>query len=228
LKNLLFIPCYNDEKSLRKLLIEIGNLYQSSFDILIINDGSDQELYFSKKNKSLKIINLKNNYGIGFCLKFAIKYALKNNYKKFCRIDSDGEHHPKYIKDIFKMLDLNDFILGDRKILFKQSYFKIASKKMINLIINKLFGLKIDDYNCGMMGLKVNAMKKIKNDHFINYPEPQIILKLLKNKLKYSIIKINQRKRFSGNSSINFFGGLDFFLITLFFVLNRILNNSYD
>ena len=228
MKNLLFIPCYNDEKSLRKLLIEIGNLYQSSFDILIINDGSDQELYFSKKNKSLKIINLKNNYGIGFCLKFAIKYALKNNYKKFCRIDSDGEHHPKYIKDIFKMLDLNDFILGDRKILFKQSYFKIASKKMINLIINKLFGLKIDDYNCGMMGLKVNAMKKIKNDHFINYPEPQIILKLLKNKLKYSIIKINQRNRFSGNSSINFFGGLDFFLITLFFVLNRILNNSYD
>ena len=228
MKNLLFIPCYNDEKSLRKLLIEIGNLYQSSFDILIINDGSDQELYFSKKNKSLKIINLKHNYGIGFCLKFAIKYALKNDYKKFCRIDSDGEHHPKYIKDIFKMLDLNDFILGDRKILFKQSYFKIASKKTINLIINKLFGLKIDDYNCGMMGLKVNAMKKIKNDHFINYPEPQIILKLLKNKLKYSIIKINQRKRFSGNSSINFFGGLDFFLITLFFVLNRILNNSYD
>ena len=193
------------------MLIEIGDLYQSSFDILIINDGSDQELYFSKKNKSLKIIN-----------------ALKNNYKKFCRIDSDGEHHPKYIKNIFKMLDLNDFIIGDRKILFKQNYFKIASKKMINFIINKPFDLKIDDYNCGMMGLKVNAMKKIKNDYFINYPEPQIILKLLKNKLKYSIIKINQRKRFSGNSSINFFGGLDFFLITLFFVLNRILNNSYD
>lgn len=214
--------------SLRKILIEIGDLYQSSFDILIINDGSDQELYFSKKNKSLKIINLKHNYGIGFCLKFAIKYALKNNYKKFCRIDSDGEHHPKYIKNIFKMLDLNDFIIGDRKILFKQNYFKIASKKMINFIINKPFDLKIDDYNCGMMGLKVNAMKKIKNDYFINYPEPQIILKLLKNKLKYSIIKINQRKRFSGNSSINFFGGLDFFLITLFFVLNRILNNSYD
>ena len=228
MKNLLFIPCYNDESSLRKLLIEIGNLYQSSFDILIINDGSDQELYFSKKNKSLKIINLKHNYGIGFCLKFAINYALKNNYKKFCRIDSDGEHHPKYIKDIFKMLDLNDFILGDRKILFKQNYFKIASKKMINFIINKPFDLKIDDYNCGMMGLKVNAMKKIKNDYFINYPEPQIILKLLKKKLKYSIIRINQRKRFSGNSSINFFGGLDFFLITLFFVLNRILNNSYD
>ena len=228
MKNLLFIPCYNDTKNLRKLLIEINLIYKSKFDILVMNDGSVKEVLLIKKNKNIKIINLKYNYGIGFCLKFAIKYALENNYKKFCRIDSDGEHHPKYIKNIFKMLDLNDFIIGDRKILFKQNYFKIASKKMINFIINKPFDLKIDDYNCGMMGLKVNAMKKIKNDYFINYPEPQIILKLLKNKLKYSIIKINQRKRFSGNSSINFFGGLDFFLITLFFVLNRILNNSYD
>ena len=210
------------------MLIKIEDLYETSFDILIVNDGSDKELNFPKQNKNLKIINLKYNYGIGFCLKLAIKYALKNNYKKFCRIDSDGEHHPKYIKSIFKMLNVNDFIIGNRKILVNQNYFKIVSKKLINFIINKLFNLKINDYNCGMMGLKVNAMKKIKNDYFINYPEPQIILKLLKNKLKYSIIKINQRKRFSGNSSINFFRGLDFFLITLFFVLNRILNNSYD
>ncbi len=228
MKNLLFIPCYNDKNSLKKLLIEIENLYQSSFDILIINDGSDQELNFSPKKKSLKIINLKYNYGIGFCIKLAIQYALKNNYNKFCRIDSDGEHHPKYIKGIFKMLDVNDFIIGNRKILFKQNYFKIASKKLINFIINKPFDLKIDDYNCGMMGLSMNAMKKIKNDYFINYPEPQIILKLLKKKFKYSIINIIQRKRTGGNSSINFFGGLDFFLITLFFVLNQILNKSYD
>ena len=228
MKNLIFIPCYNDQKSLRKLLIEIENYYKNSFDILIVNDGSDRELHFSKKNQNLKIINLKYNYGIGFCLKLAINYALKNNYKKFCRIDSDGEHHPKYIKNIFKMLDVNDFIIGNRKILIKQNYFKIVSKKLINFIINTLFNLKVDDYNCGMMGLRVNAMKRIKNDYFINYPEPQIILKLLKKKLKYSIIKINQRKRYGGNSSINFFGGLDFFLITLFFVLNRILNKSYD
>ena len=71
-------------------------------------------------------------------------------------------------------------------------------------------------------------MKKIKEDYFINYPEPQIILKLLKKNLKYSILAIKQRKRYSGSSSINFIKGLDFFLITLFFVLNRILNSSND
>lgn len=228
MKNLLFIPCYNDQKSLRKLLIEIENYYKNSFDILIVNDGSERELHFSKKNQNLKIINLKYNYGIGFCLKLAINYALKNNYKKFCRIDSDGEHHPKYVGEIYKMLNKNDFVIGNRKILFEQNYFKISSKRLINFIINKPFKLNIEDYNCGMMGLGVSAMKKIKNDYFINYPEPQIILKLLKENLKYSILTIKQRKRYSGSSSINFIKGLDFFLITLFFVLNRILNSSND
>lgn len=228
MKNLLFIPCYNDTKNLRKLLIEINLIYKSKFDILVVNDGSVEEVLLIKKNKNIKIINLKYNYGIGFCLKFAIKYALENNYKKFCRIDSDGEHHPKYVGKIYKMLNINDFVIGNRKILFKQNYFKISSKRLINFIINKPFKLNIEDYNCGMMGLGVSAMKKIKNDYFINYPEPQIILKLLKENLKYSILTIKQRKRYSGSSSINFIKGLDFFLITLFFVLNRILNSSND
>jgi glycosyltransferase involved in cell wall biosynthesis len=228
LKNLLFIPCYNDTKNLRKLLIEINLIYKSKFDILVVNDGSVEEVLLIKKNKNIKIINLKYNYGIGFCLKFAIKYALENNYKKFCRIDSDGEHHPKYVGKIYKMLNINDFVIGNRKILFEQNYFKISSKRLINFIINKPFKLNIEDYNCGMMGLGVSAMKKIKNDYFINYPEPQIILKLLKANLKYSILTIKQRKRYSGSSSINFIKGLDFFLITLFFVLNRILNSSND
>ena len=228
MKNLLFIPCYNDTKNLRKLLIEINLIYKSKFDILVMNDGSVEEVLLIKKNKNIKIINLKYNYGIGFCLKFAIKYALENNYKKFCRIDSDGEHHPKYVGEIYKMLNINDFVIGNRKILFKQNYFKISSKRLINFIINKPFKLNIEDYNCGMMGLGVSAMKKIKNDYFINYPDPQIILKLLQENLKYSMLTIKQRKRYSGSSSINFIKGLDFFLITLFFVLNRILNSSND
>ncbi len=228
MKKLLFIPCYNDLDNLHKLLNEIRNIKSYNFDILIVNDGSIKKIKFSKKYKNIKIINLKNNFGIGFCLKLAINYALNNSYSKFCRIDSDGEHDPKYIQHIFKTLDKKDYVLGNRKILFQQNFFKIISKKIINYIINKTLKLRINDYNCGMMGFNLNVMKQIKKENFIKYPEPQIIIKLMKLKLKYSIINIDQRKRYSGISSINFFGGLDFFLITLFYVLNRILNNLHD
>ena len=228
MKKLLFIPCYNDLDNLYKLLNEIKNIKSLSSDILIVNDGSFKKVKFLKKYKNIKIINLKSNFGIGFCLKLAINYAINNHYTKFCRIDSDGEHNPKYINQIFKILDKKDYVFGNRKILFKQNLFKLISKKVINFIINKTLNLKINDYNCGMMGFNLNVMQKIKKENFIKYPEPQIIFKLMKLKFKHSIIEIDQRKRLSGTSSINFFGGLDFFLITLFFLLNHVLNNSDD
>lgn len=225
MKNLLFIPCYNDLDNLFKLLNEIKNIKPLDFDILIVNDGSSKKFKFLKKNINIKIINLKNNFGIGLSLKLAINYGINNRYSKFCRIDSDGEHDPKYIKHIFKALDKKDYILGNRKISFKQNYFKSISKKIINYIINKTLKLKINDYNCGMMGFNLEVMQQLKRENFIKFPEPQIIIKLMKLKFKYLIINIDQRKRFSGKSSINFFGGFDFFLITLFYLLNRILNN---
>ncbi len=228
MNKLLFIPCYNDLDCLKKLLNEIDESYSSDFDILVINDGSKQKFFYSLKKINLKIINLKNNFGVGFCLKFAINYAIKNNYSKFCRIDSDGEHNPKYIKQFFSSLDDSDFIFGKRIILYNENFLKILSKKFINFIINNLFHFKFQDYNCGMMGFNSKIMRQIQNQYFINYPEPQIILKLCKKKIKFSIIEIEQRIRITGNSSISLLRGLDFILVTLFFIINNILNKNND
>ena len=228
MKNLLFIPCFNDIKNCEKVLNEIHNVCRNNFDILIINDGSKGKLNFKSNIFNLKIINLKNNFGVGFGLKMAINYALAYNYKKFCRIDSDGEHDPKYIEDFFKELDNIDFSIGKRKIVHKERITKTLSKKTINYLINKLFNLSFEDYNCGMMGLGQNTMQIIKKDYLISYPEPQIIMELCNKKFTYSVIQINQRKRYFGDSSINFFRGVDFILVTFFFILNYILNKNND
>ena len=158
----------------------------------------------------------------------AINYALAYNYKKFCRIDSDGEHDPKYIEDFFKELDNIDFAIGNRKISYKERILKTTSKKTINYLINKLFNLNFEDYNCGMMGLSQSSMEAIKKNYLISYPEPQIIMELCNKKFTYSVIQIYQRKRYHGDSSINFFRGVDFILVTFFFILNYILNKNND
>ncbi len=228
MKNLLFIPCYNDYKNCKKILNEIDNLQDKNFDILIINDGSNEISEFQSKFHKLILINLKNNFGIGHCMRMAIQFALKNNYKKICRIDSDGEHNPTYINLIFNKLDDKDFIVGQREIIYKQNFFKIYSKKFLNIIINKILNLKFNDYNCGMMGLSFNSMQIISKKSLINYPEPQIIIELCARKIDYEKIKIKQRKRYYGDSSINFLRGFDFILVTFFFILNYIMNRKND
>ena len=87
MKNLLFIPCYNDTKNCEKVLNEIYKLNDYNFDILIINDGSENILEFKSKFLKIIIINLKNNFGIGHCMRMAINFAIKNNYENICRIE---------------------------------------------------------------------------------------------------------------------------------------------
>ena len=55
-----------------------------------------------------------------------------------------------------------------------------------------------------MMGLNLKSMRLIFSK-FINYPEPQIIIELCSKSLDYEIVKMHQRKRYYGYSSINFF-----------------------
>ncbi len=224
MKNLLFIPCYNDAKNCSKLLLEIEKLKKKNFHILIINDGSYRSLNFKSKFLKITIINLKHNFGIGHCMKMAINFAIKNRYSKFCRIDSDGEHDPKYIKDIFNKLSKKNFLIGQRNIFYKEKTLKFLSKRFLNLLINSIFNLKLNDYNCGMMGFDIKAMKIISKKRLINYPEPQLIIELCSKKLDYKLININQRKRFYGDSSIHFFRGIDFMLVTIIFIFHYLIN----
>ena len=226
MKNLLFIPCFNDIKNCKEIISEIESRKYNDFDILIVNDGSKNFLKLKSKSRKIIIVNLRNNFGIGHCMRMAIKFAITNNYKNFCRIDSDGEHNPSYIENIFDRLKKNDFIIGERDIYYKEKIFKILSKKLLNFTINKFFRLKLNDYNCGMMGLNSKAMKIISKSALINYPEPQIIVELCTRNLNFEKIIINQRKRYYGKSSIDFFRGIDFLLVTLVFILNYIMNRN--
>ena len=58
----------------------------------------------------------------------AINFAINNNYQKLCRIDSDGEHNPMYINNVFSKLNNKDFI-GQRNISHKEKIFRHSQRK---------------------------------------------------------------------------------------------------
>ena len=209
---------------------KIDKIYSSNlFDLLIINDGSKNKIYLKKIKSKFKIdvINLKKNYGVGFCTKLALNYAHSLNYTKLCRIDADGEHDPFFIKEIFFNLKKKDFVFCKRLIKEKQNLFKYISKSIIMYLINNMFNYKVQDYNCGMMGFGKKAIQIFKNNNFLKYPEPEIILNVLSSKLKYFVIPITQLQRLQGKSSINFIKGLDYFLTVIFLIINYKLNKKF-
>ena len=84
----ILIPCYNDWKSLFKLLDQIDfyiKEIKGEFSIIIVNDCSSEKMPVVKLNykkiKSIDIINMKINQGHTRCNATGIRYlAEKQNF----------------------------------------------------------------------------------------------------------------------------------------------------
>ena len=77
----IIVPCYNAEKFIIKnisLLIKKIDKLKVRNEVILINDGSTDNTYDKIKKikkKSIKIINLKRNYGKSFAIRQGIKKA---------------------------------------------------------------------------------------------------------------------------------------------------------
>ena len=89
----VIIPAYNAYNTLRNTLMSLAmQRLAKLLDVLVINDGSTNGGYrdiideFTTSFKSIKIIDLESNHGVGFCRQLALKMT-KNKLIYF--IDSD-------------------------------------------------------------------------------------------------------------------------------------------
>ena len=90
-KILIFIPSYNVEKKIKKVLKKIPNLIFKKFNIkiLIIEDNSKdrtlsiiREMVKKKRKKiNINLIANKENKGYGGVQKIAFKYAIRKKFK---------------------------------------------------------------------------------------------------------------------------------------------------
>ena len=99
----ILIPCYNDWKSLFKLLEKIDNNIKkisAEFNVLIVNDCSTEKMpeysFNFTKIKTIDLINIKKNQGHTRCNATAIKYlSEKKDFDYLLLMDGDGEDRPE-------------------------------------------------------------------------------------------------------------------------------------
>jgi len=100
----ILIPCYNDWKSVFKLLekidSEIQKINNAEFSVIIVNDCSTEKITSNKaaykKIRSIDIINIKKNQGHTRCYATGIKYLSKKlDFDYLLLMDGDGEDDPK-------------------------------------------------------------------------------------------------------------------------------------
>ena len=120
MKTLIISPTYNECKNIAILIHEVFNR-NPDYHMLIVDDSSPdgtanivRDLQSNYPNLYLEVRKKKN--GLGRAYIFGFKWALSRDYRAIIQMDADMSHHPKEIKHMIELLNLNDLIIGSRYI----------------------------------------------------------------------------------------------------------------
>lgn len=182
-KILLFIPMYNCEKQIVRVLNQLNDeVCNYIHEVIIVNNRSTDDgeavvqEYLEKNKISIKINLLRNddNYGLGGSHKVAFQYAVENGFDHVIVLHGDDQGNISnilpHLKD--KSYEKYDCLLGARFMkdskLKGYSKFRSFGNRVYNLLFSIGCGHQIFDLGSGLNMYKVDALK---NEFYFKYKD---------------------------------------------------------
>ncbi|WP_195340172.1 glycosyltransferase family 2 protein [Fusobacterium sp. 1001295B_180824_G3] len=181
-KILLFIPMFNCEKQITRVLNQINVKVREYITETIVidnrstDDSKKKVINFMKvnKDKNIKLFLNDENYNLGGSHKVAFKYAIENSFDYIIVLHGDDQGN---LSDFIPLLEKNiyqkyDCCLGAR--FMKDSKLNGYSLIRIwgNYIFNWLFSMVVKEkvYDLGS-GLNMYSVKILKNEYYKKFPD---------------------------------------------------------
>ncbi|MEQ1676361.1 MAG: glycosyltransferase [Chitinophagaceae bacterium] len=203
---IILTPVFNDNESLNTLLANLDTAFKefsnSRFSVLVIDDGSSENITISAGNRfPVQILHLQRNIGHQKAIAVGLAYIKENGTcDKVLVIDSDGEDRPEDAVSLIKESENNP-----GKIIFARRKSRQESTRF------RLF------YRLYKFAFRILTGKKIAFGNFMVVPKPlldkavyyseiwnHIAGGILKAGLPYASIETHRGKRYAGESKMNF------------------------
>lgn len=218
---LIIIPAYNEAENIERV---VNNLIENypQYDYVVVNDGSSDDTRKICAKKGYNFLDLPINVGLAGAIRAGIRYANYHGYDYAVQIDGDGQHDPKYIKDMLeKMRSAQaDIVIGSRfKEKKKPHSMRMLGSRIISGAIKLTTGGKnIEDVTSGMRLFNKRMIKNFGyNMHYS--PEPDTIAYLLNCDIKIEEIQVEMYERIAGTSYLNLKNSVWYMLKILFSIL---------
>jgi dolichyl-phosphate beta-glucosyltransferase len=166
----VILPCYNEEKNIRRNIQYIHNyltLRFSDFEIIVVNDGSTDKTAeeLKRTRDKIRVIDLKPNHGKGMAVKTGI---LESKGEIVMFLDADLaipiEELPEFLREIENESDIAiaSRFIAQIKVLKPILWYRRLMEKVFRLlrmiIINNY---DIQDTQCGFKVFTREAARKI-------------------------------------------------------------------
>jgi len=202
----IIIPVYNEEKNLpilyselKQVSEEIKNKKISNYEFIFINDGSTdktQEILenLRKKDKKIKIIQLRKNFGQTPALKAGFDISQGD---LIVTMDADLQNDPKDIPRLIEKLNKGYDVVSGWRYRRKDPLLKKIFSRMMNNLRSILIGDNLHDYGCS---LKIYKRECIKDLELFGELHRYITAYLYIKGYKIGELIVNHRPRKSGRS----------------------------
>ena len=163
----VLVPLLNEEDSLNELCSWIDKVMKKSnfsYEVLLIDDGSKDNSWkiiedINKKNKNIKGIKFRRNYGKSAALNIGFAKAKGD---VVITMDADLQDSPDEIPELYNKIIKKDYDLvsGWKKKRY-DPLTKTIPTKLFNWAARKASGIYLHDFNCGLKAYKNTVVKSI-------------------------------------------------------------------
>jgi len=209
----IILPSYNEAENLKELIPCIYKSLKGEIEIIVVDDGSQDDTSQIAEKLGAKVIRNPYNMGNGASIKRGIREA-KNEV--LVLMDADGQHLPSEIPKLLKELDDFDMVIGERDAR-SQDWWRYLANKVFNLLASYVSGIKIKDLTSGFRVVKKSKAKKFLYllPNSFSYPST-LTLSFIKAGYPVKFVPVKVEKRKKGKSKINLISdGLRFLTIIL-------------
>ena len=200
------IPAYNEEHNIGPVIEDIRK-HQPHIKIVVINDASRDKTEVVVRQMGATVLSLPINLGIGGAVQTGLIYARDAGFDFAIQFDGDGQHLAAEIDKILTPVieGKADVVIGSRFLDaggYRSRFVRRIGIRIFQMVNSLMVGSKITDNTSGFRAYNHKAIAFLARYYPQDYPEPEAVIELYRNRFRIREVPVVMRERASGDSSI--------------------------
>jgi len=189
-KVLILIPAYNEGTRIGDVLKGIHDVVPD-YDILVVDDGSRDNTASAAEAAGAMVLRPPFNLGYGAAVQAGFKYALWQGYEYVVQMDADGQHPPKYIRDLLDPVTkgLADVAIGSRFLRdtgYPMPFAKKIGVCIFSSIVSVVTGKTVKDPTSGFQAMNGKVLQVYVSDAYpVDFPDADVLIMLHKRGFRF-------------------------------------------
>ena len=152
------IPARNEAAGLRKLLPELHKYLPQNSQIIVVNDGSDDDTLAVCAAHSIKVVSHPYPKGNGASIKSGARVATGDT---LLFMDADGQHKPEDIPHLLQKLENGyDMAVGSRSSASQAGAHRALANGFYNKLASWMVGQTVQDLTSGFRVVSAEKFRK--------------------------------------------------------------------